>query len=154
MAIIALATNGTSRVTDGLREAAGILTSVTPQLALGFLMAGFVTVLIPQATVAKLVGAESGILGLLIATVAGAFTPAEPFLQFPLAAALLKGGAAEGPVVAYLTAWSLLGLQRVPVWELAVLGPTFALARWTVSLIVQFLVGLAIPMLLWVARQP
>ncbi|HEX5040899.1 MAG TPA: permease [Candidatus Limnocylindria bacterium] len=154
LAGVAVWVGGLPRLRDGIGEAAGLLVSVAPQLALGFLMAGLVTVLVPQATIARLVGEGSGIQGLMVATAAGAVTPGGPFLQFPLVAVLMRSGASEGAVAAYLTAWSLLGLQRVLVWEVPVLGPQFAIARWTSSLIVPIFVGLAVPFVLRLMRAP
>jgi uncharacterized membrane protein YraQ (UPF0718 family) len=152
LALVAVYVGGLPRLRDGVGEGAGLLVSVAPQLALGFLMAGLVTVLVPPQAIARLVGVDSGLAGILIATAAGAVTPGGPFLQFPLVAVLMRSGASEGAVAAYLTAWSLLGLQRVLVWEVPVLGPSFALARWTVSLVVPVAVGLAVPVVLRMAR--
>jgi uncharacterized membrane protein YraQ (UPF0718 family) len=152
LAVVAFASGGTARVADGVRESVSLVTGVAPQLVVGFLMAGFVIALVPSTLIARLVGAESGLPGLALATAAGAMTPGGPFLQFPLVATLLRGGAGEGAVAAYLTAWSLLGLQRVLVWELPVLGPGFAIARWVVSLALPILVGLAIPIVLRAIR--
>ena len=154
LAVVAVYLGGLPRLTDGVGEGVALLVSVAPQLALGFLMAGLVTVLIPQAAVARLVGEGSGLPGLVVATAAGAVTPGGPFLQFPLVAVLMRNGASEGAVAAYLTAWSLLGLQRVLVWELPVLGPTFTTARWVVSILAPIAVGLALPAVLRLVRAP
>jgi len=153
LALAAVYTGGSDRLLGGANEAFHLLTSVGPQLALGFLMAGLASVLIPQSAIAALVGADSGMPGLLIATAAGAITPGGPFLQFPLVAALLRGGAGEGPVVAYLTAWSLLGLNRVLVWELPVMGLAFTTVRWVTSLLIPIGVGLVVPVLLRMTRS-
>jgi uncharacterized membrane protein YraQ (UPF0718 family) len=153
LGVVAFVIGGAARVADGVRESVSLLTGVAPQLVVGFLMAGFVIALVPSTLIARLVGTEAGLPGLALATVAGALTPGGPFLQFPLVATLLRGGAGEGPVAAYLTAWSLLGLQRVFVWELPVLGPGFAAARWTVSLALPILVGLAIPLVMRAVRE-
>lgn len=152
LALAALYTGGSDKLLSGTNEALQLLASVAPQLALGFLMAGLASVLIPQSAIASLVGADSGLRGLFIATAAGALTPGGPFLQFPLVAALLRGGAGEGPVVAYLTAWSLLGLNRVLVWELPVMGPAFTTVRWVTSLLIPIGVGLVVPVLLRTTR--
>jgi uncharacterized membrane protein YraQ (UPF0718 family) len=109
-------------------------------------------VLVPSSAIAGLVGEGSGFQGLLIATGVGALTPGGPFLQFPLVAALMRSGASEGNVAAYLTAWSLLGMQRVLVWELPVLGPTFASVRWSASLVLPIIVGLLVPQILRLVR--
>jgi uncharacterized membrane protein YraQ (UPF0718 family) len=152
LACAAIYVGGLPRLRDGITEGTGLIVSVAPQLALGFLMAGLATVLIPSSTVARAVGEGSGLQGILIATAAGALTPGGPFLQFPLVAALMRNGASEGAVAAYLTAWSLLGMQRVLVWELPVLGPTFASVRWGASLLVPIGVGLVVPLILRFVR--
>lgn len=153
LAAVAFWVGGTPRLSDGLREGATLFLTFAPQIAVGFVLAGLVSVLIPAAAVGRLVGADSGMGGLLVATVAGAVTPGGPFLHFPLVAVLLRGGAGEGPVAAYLTAWALLGLNRVLVWEIPVLGPTFALTRWVVSLIAPILVGLGVQFALGALRS-
>ena len=81
-------------------------TCVAPEVALGFALAGLITVLIPPDLIGHAIGEESGVRGVLIATVAGILTPGGPFLQFPLVASLARGGAGVGPLAAYLTAWS------------------------------------------------
>jgi hypothetical protein len=40
----------------------------------------------------------------------------------------------------------------VLVWEVPVLGPTFAASRWVVALLVPIAVGLVVPLVLRVAR--
>ena len=154
LAVLALVVGGLPRLQEGVNEGVSLLVSVAPQLALGFLMAGLATVLIPADTVARLVGEGSGIQGLFVATVAGALTPGGPFLQFPLVASFMRNGAAEGAVASYLTAWSLLGMHRVLVWEFPVLGPGFAAARWIASFLLPIAVGLVVPIVLRAMRSP
>jgi hypothetical protein len=61
----------------------------------------------------------------------------------PLAAILLRSGAAVGPVTAFVTGWALLAVHRLIAWELPILGWRFALLRWGVSLVLPVLAGLA-----------
>jgi uncharacterized membrane protein YraQ (UPF0718 family) len=155
LSVAALLRGGIPLVARGYGEGISILLAVAPQLALGFLLAGLVTVLIPSDLVARLLGEGSGLTGLAIATAAGILTPGGPYLQFPLIAALARSGAGIGAVGAYLTAWSLLGANRAVVWEIPILGPTFTAARWTVSLVVPILVGLLLPaMVRLLSRAP
>lgn len=155
LSIIAIARGGPPMAIAGYREGLTILLGVTPQLALGFLLAGLVTVLIPSDLVARLIGEGSGLQGLVIATIAGILTPGGPYLQFPLIAALANSGAGVGAMGAYLTAWSLLGGNRAVVWEIPILGPSFTAARWAISLIIPVAVGLLLPAALrLVSRSP
>jgi uncharacterized membrane protein YraQ (UPF0718 family) len=150
---VALWVGGTPRLYSGVREGLTLLLTFAPQMAIGFLLAGLVSVLVPASAIGRLVGAESGFGGLLVATAAGAVTPGGPFLHFPLVAVLLRGGAGEGPVAAYLTAWALLGLNRILVWEIPVLGPTFAFTRWGVSLLAPIAIGLGVQFMLRLMRS-
>ncbi len=60
----------------------------------------------------------------------------------PIAVVLLRSGAETGPVVAYLTGWSLLALHRLIAWEAPILGWNFALFRWGICLALPLLAGL------------
>jgi uncharacterized membrane protein YraQ (UPF0718 family) len=145
MSLVALAQGGPARALDGYRTGAELALSVLPQVTLGFLLAGLITVVVPADLIGRWIGEGSGFGGVVIATVAGLLTPGGPFLQFPLVAALGRGGAGIGPLAAYLTAWSLLGLNRTIVWEIPLLGGTFTIARWAISIALPLIVGLLMP---------
>ena len=66
--------------------------------------------------------------GILIGTIAGALTPGGPFVCFPLVAGMLRSGAGIGTMVAFLSAWALLGVSRLPM-EVGLLGWRFAAVR-------------------------
>jgi uncharacterized membrane protein YraQ (UPF0718 family) len=61
--------------------------------------------------------------------------------HFPVVASLFKVGVGIGPLVAYLTAWSLFGLQRIIMWEIPFLGPKVVAVRVAVSLFFPLLAG-------------
>lgn len=126
----------------GLRAGARMGWDILPVLALAFLAAGMVGQVLPHEALVKWMGEQSGWRGLLVGTVAGALTPGGPFVQFPIVAALLNAGAGVAPMMAYITAWSLLGVNRLLVFEAPLLGWRLALARLAASLALPFLVGL------------
>ena len=95
----------------------------------------------PREWVSSLLGADSGWKGLVIATAAGAVTPAGPFVSMPLAAGMLRAGAAPAAVITFLSAWSLLAIHRLIAWEIPILGAGFALTRWVLCLALPLLVG-------------
>jgi uncharacterized membrane protein YraQ (UPF0718 family) len=154
LTVVALVVGGGQLAVRGATTGLGLLGGVLPQLVLGFLLAGLVTVLLPREAIGSLVGEGSGLLGVGVATIAGAATPGGPFLQFPLVAALMQGGAGPGPVAAYLTAWALLGWQRVLIWELPMLGPGFTFARIAVTLALPIVVGLIVPFAMRLFARP
>ena len=112
-----------------------------PVLLLSFLVAGLAEELLPRDWVAASLGEESGWRGLLIASAAGIVTPAGPFISMPLAAALLRTGAAPAAVVTFLASWSLLAAHRLFAWEVPILGASFAFTRWALCLVLPISVG-------------
>lgn len=120
-----------------------LLLSIAPKVIAGVLLAGLLTVLLPQHQVARWMGARSGLRGLALAGLAGALLPGGPMMAFPLAVALRGAGADVGTATAFLTAWSLLNLNRTLVWEMSFFGHDFVFLRYGLSLAVPLLLGLA-----------
>ena len=116
--------------------------SLLPQICGAVLVAGFVQVLVPRDFVAHWLGEKSGFRGLVVATLAGIFTPGGPMTSFPLVVALYNSGAERGSLIVYITAWTLLGIQRVMVWEIPLMGSEFVLIRYLACLMLPPMVGL------------
>ena len=112
----------------GLKTAGNILLQIVPLLIFAFIVAGMVQILIPREIISKWVGVESGFRGILIGTGLGALTPGGPFVTMPIAAGLLRTGASVGTMVAFVTAWSLVAVTRLPM-EIGLLGWKFTLIR-------------------------
>ncbi len=118
------------------------LLQLAPRLIGAMLLAGFIQALVPRDAVARWLGAESGMRGLMLAAVAGAFTPGGPMASFPIMAAIAAAGADGGCLIAYLTAWSLLGINRIIVWDIPFLGFEFTAVRMLLCLPFPILAGL------------
>jgi uncharacterized membrane protein YraQ (UPF0718 family) len=112
----------------GLKTAMNMTLSILPLLACAFIIAGMVQVLLPEEMVSKWVGAESGMRGIFIGTIAGSLTPGGPFVSLPVAAGLYRSGAGVGTMVAFLTGWSLWAVSRLPM-EVGILGWKLTLIR-------------------------
>ncbi|MBN2602314.1 MAG: permease [Candidatus Marinimicrobia bacterium] len=112
----------------GLRSAWKMTYQVLPLLMFAFIIAGMVQILIPNELISKWIGNEAGIKGILIGTIAGGLTPGGPYVALPVIAGFLKSGAGIGTMVAYLTAWSLWAVARLPM-EFGILGWKFTLIR-------------------------
>jgi uncharacterized membrane protein YraQ (UPF0718 family) len=113
---------------SGMNSALNMTIEILPLLVFAFIVAGMVQVLLPHELLAKWVGVESGMRGILIGTVAGGLSPGGPFVSLPIAAGLLRAGAGIGTMVAYLTAWSLWALARLPL-EVGIMGWKFVVIR-------------------------
>ena len=112
----------------GMRSALNTMVQILPLLVFAFVVAGMVQALLPQELLSKWVGAESGIRGIFIGTVAGGLSPGGPYVSLPIAAGLLRSGAGVGTMVAYLTGWSLWAVSRWPM-EVGILGWRLTLIR-------------------------
>ena len=127
---------------ETLRGDLNLLLKILPRIFAAILIAGFIQVLLPRDLVSKWIGEESGMKGILIASCAGIVMPGGPMTSFPLVAALYASGADRGALVAYVTAWSLLGLQRILTWELPFMGPEFVIMRVLVTLFMPIMAGM------------
>lgn len=125
----------------GLKSAGNILLQIVPLLIFAFIVAGMIQILIPTEIISKWVGVGSGFRGVLIGTAFGSLTPGGPFVSLPIAAGLLRAGASVGTMVAFMTAWSLLTVSRLPM-EVAIIGWKFTLIRLACVFFFPLIAGL------------
>lgn len=125
-----------------LLASAKLFGGVWPELAIGFILAGLLEVLIPAPVLLRWMGAESSAQGVLIGSLVGLLLPGGPYLIFPIVASLLKQGTAPGPLIALLTAKVLLSPIRTLTYEAPLLGWPMTLARFLPGLFLPPLLGL------------
>ena len=94
---------------------------ITPRMIAAPLL-GLMQAIVPQEVIVRWMGHGTGFKGILIGMTLGGVTPGGPMTHFPFMASFGKMGVGVGPLVAYLTAWSLYGLQRIIMWEIPFLG--------------------------------
>ncbi|MXW30819.1 MAG: permease [Chloroflexi bacterium] len=118
---------------DGLREGGEnslfIIRQAAPALFLGFILAGLLTVLFPPRVVGRWMGDEAGVKGVLIGAAAGVLSPGGPYVMYPIAAALMHGGAGIASISAFSVARNIFTANRFLVYELPFLGVPLALAK-------------------------
>lgn len=137
---------GWQGIGEALSADAGLIANILPKLAAALFIASFLQVLLPQDFLSKLMGEGSGTRGMIVAGAAGALTPGGPMTSFPMVNVLHKAGTGIGQLVAYLTSWSTIGMQRVLVWEIPLLGIEFALIRFIASFPLALIAGLLAPL--------
>jgi uncharacterized membrane protein YraQ (UPF0718 family) len=133
--------DGSARFLEILGHDAALFADMLPKVLAGCLIGAFIMLLLPRETVARLVGGESGLRGILIATVTGAIIPGGPFSIYPIAGAFAAVGADAGAVVAFVTSWTLLGYNRALIWELPFFGYEFIGWRMLAALPLPILAG-------------
>lgn len=126
----------------GLEASGRLLRGVWLELAFGFVLAGLLEVLIPQPALTRWLGGERLGQGILVGWAAGLVMPGGPYLFFPVAANLFKNGAAPGPLIALLTAKTLVSPIRMLTYEAPLLGWPLTLARFVPGVLLPPLTGL------------
>jgi uncharacterized membrane protein YraQ (UPF0718 family) len=132
---------GASEHILGLKAGLNMTIQIFPLLIAAFIIAGMIQVLLPQELISKWVGAESGLRGILLGTIAGGLSPGGPYVSLPIAAGLLKAGAGIGTMVAYLTGWSLWAVTRLPM-EVGIMGWKFTFIRLASTFIFPPIAGI------------
>ena len=125
----------------GAKNGFAMLTFILPRLVPALMLAGLMQVLIPEAVVSRHFGREGGLRAILIATLAGVLTPGGPMVSVPFMVALANSGAALPSLVAYMTSWSLFGIQRIIAWEAPLMGWHFVVVRVIPSLAFPIVAG-------------
>ncbi len=149
IAVVAIAAAAAVYWRDGREHFLAILGSdltlfgeMLPKVLAGCLIGAFVTLLLPRELVARWVGHESGMTGLLIAAFFGFLLPGGPITIYPVAGAFLVMGADAGAVVAFIVSWTLIGYTRALVWELPFFGSEFVIWRIVEALPLPILAGI------------
>ena len=122
-----------------VREGTMDFINIVPRVAIGVIGAGYIAAVLPQEIIIGWLGPDSGWLGVLMATIAGAATPGGPVIGFSLGAVALKAGAGPPQVIAYVVAWALFAFQRLIIWEIPFMPARFVWFRAAVSLPFPFL---------------
>jgi uncharacterized membrane protein YraQ (UPF0718 family) len=125
----------------GLGTTARLLRAVGIELALGFILAGLIDVLIPAPTLVAWLGEERSGRGILVGWLVGLLIPGGPYVFFPIIANLFAKGAAAGPLIALITAKTLVSPVRMLTYEAPLVGWPLTLARFVPGVLLPPLMG-------------
>lgn len=139
---ICYAVKGHETFVETMAHDFALLMELLPRVILALSIAALIFYMLPRDRISGLVGSESGMLGLIVATIAGTITPGGPSSAYPLLAVLASSGADRGAMIAYITAWATLGVQRILVWDVPFMGTEFAILRFLVCLPLPIVAGL------------
>ena len=105
------------------------LVKFLPVLSFALVAAACLVYLVPPEFVAKWVGKDSWIKGIMIGSVAGMIVPpGGPIVVYAIVAGLIKSGAGYASMVSFVTAYNLLAVHRFP-FELTMVGWKFLALR-------------------------
>jgi uncharacterized membrane protein YraQ (UPF0718 family) len=130
-----------------LKKAWKAFENILPQLLVIFLIIGFALAIFPTETIRKLLGSESGFLGILAAALLGSVTLMPGFVAFPLAAALLKSGAGYMQLAAFVSTLMMVGVITIPI-ERKTFGLRATLTRNGAAFLYSFVVAVVMGVVL------
>lgn len=127
-----------------LKKAWKSFENILPQLLSIMLLVGIMLSVLNQEIISKLLGTESGIIGMAIAAAIGSITLIPGFVAFPLAASLLRAGAGYAQITMFITTLMMVGIITLPV-ETKYFGRKAAIRRNVIAFVyavgISFVIG-------------
>ena len=130
------------RAAHALSIGASIFASVLLLIAAVFGLVGLLQVWISRETIARLLGREGGVKGLIIATLCGTVLIGPAYIIFPLLMSLHKQGARWAVITIVLTSYAVK-VQMIPI-EVGFLGWPFSLSRAVITIALAIPTGLLV----------
>lgn len=133
-----------NKTKKALKKAWKSFENILPQFLTVILIIGIALSVLDRDAISRVLGDESGILGMFIAAVLGSITLIPGFVAFPLAASLLGGGAGYGQITMFVTTLMMVGIVTLPV-EKNYFGRTLTWKRnglaFIYAVIISFVIG-------------
>lgn len=101
---------------------------VLPQFIAILLLIGLLLAIVTPEMIQRVIGAESGFLGMLITSLLGAVTLVPALIAFPVAAELLNNGAGITQIAVFISTLTMVGFVTLPM-EIKYLGKKVAVLR-------------------------
>jgi uncharacterized membrane protein YraQ (UPF0718 family) len=104
------------------------------------LLVGLILSMLDTNIISRIIGEQSGISGVLLASVIGSVTLIPGFIAFPTAALLLQGGAGYTQIAAFVQTLMMVGIVTLPL-EIKYFNTKVAITRNVLSFV--FSIGVA-----------
>ena len=127
-----------------LKKAFKAFEGILPQFLVVLILVAIALAILDEPTISLILGKDSGVWGVLAASLVGAVTLVPGFVAFPVAAALLQGGAGVIQIAAFVSSLMMVGVVTLPL-EIQFFGKRTAFLRnflaYIFSLIAAVFVG-------------
>lgn len=114
--------------------------NILPQLLSILVIIGIALAVLNPRVISDLIGSGSGFPGVAMAALVGAIALIPGFVAFPLAAALLEGGAGYMQIGALVSTLMMVGVLTIPL-EIKIMGKKAALIRNVLAFLFSFAVA-------------
>lgn len=115
-------------------------------LSILFVIGIMLAILSPQV-ISKIMGQQSGILGIMLAAIIGSCTVIPGFVTFPLAATLLKNGAGMIQITMLISTSVMVGIITIPI-EAKYWGMKATYIRNSLALVFSFIIAFVMGVLI------
>lgn len=124
-----------------LKKAWKAFEGILPQLFTVLFIIGITLSVLDPALISKILGGESGMLGMFIGGVIGSLTLIPSFVAFPLAATLMNNGAGTVQIAAFVSTLMMVGVVTIPL-EAKTFGMKASILRNSFSFVLSFVVAI------------
>lgn len=129
-----------NKTMQSLKKAWKSFDNILPAFALILLLIGATLAVVSPAMVNELLGANSGIIGMIVAAAIGSITLIPGFIAFPLAKAVLDMGAGIMQVAVFISTLMMVGVVTAPI-ETQFFSRKTMLLRNGMSVVFSFIVA-------------
>lgn len=130
-----------------LKKAWKAFENILPEFLVVILLVGVLLAILNPDVISKIIGADSGWFGVILAAMVGAVTLIPGFIAFPTAALLLQGGAGYMQIGAFVSTLMMVGIVTMPV-EIKYFGKKLTIYRnilaFIFSFVVAYIIGLVV----------
>jgi len=126
-----------------LKKAWKSFENILPQFLGVILLVGILLSIFNAEFISKIIGEESGWIGVILSAVIGGVTLIPGFVAFPTAAMLLQGGAGYMQVGAFISTLMMVGVVTAPV-EMKYFGKRLTIMRNVFAFLFSFIVAYVI----------
>lgn len=126
-----------------LKKAWKAFEKILPEFLVVITLVGVLIAVLNPQVISRIIGADSGWLGVVLATLVGSVTLIPGFIAFPTAALLLEGGAGYMQIGAFISSLMMVGFITIPV-EMKYFGRKTAFMRNGLAYVFSYVVALVI----------
>lgn len=121
--------------------------NILPQFLSILIIIGVMLAILNPDTISRLIGQQSGFIGIILASVIGSITLIPGFVAFPLASVLSENGAGFMQIAVFISTLMMVGIVTMPV-EIKYFGKKAAVLRNVLAFTFSYIVAIAIGVVL------
>ncbi len=120
---------------------------MAPAILILLILVGLMMGFFKPETISRLLGEQSGIYGIVLASIAGSILMIPSLIAFPLTASIVDSGASIAVAAAFITTLTMIGFVTLPI-EIKIMGRKFTYLRNGLSLVVAVVIALIMGVIL------